>query len=81
MFKCAKCEALQAEVQHLRDQNMKLVDRLVALSSPEAFGAIRMADGELKDPNDFYGTSEDDLVQMHNGYGERILIPRVKVDQ
>ena len=42
---CAGCEARDQEIQYLREQNSGLIDRLMAVSSPQALAQIKGGSG------------------------------------
>jgi hypothetical protein len=56
MFDCKKCQALEAEVSHLRVENLKLIDRLTAIADMRAYGTVHMAENRsipVQDEDDF----------------------------
>lgn len=72
MFKCKECKLLQEEVTYLRQENAKLLDRVVALADAKAYHAVvspSAPDGEC------YG-GDDDSIYSYNEFGERITIKR-----
>lgn len=69
MFKCTKCEALGEEVLFLRQEIKGLMDRLLALTNPEAYQAIRCAP---IDPKDCYGSDDDEMIE-YGLNGQKIL--------
>lgn len=69
MFNCKGCELLRDEVKHLREVNQKLTDRIVAITSPSAYGAINQ-DGY--NPNDYYGSDGDEFVE-YDQFGQKVL--------
>lgn len=72
MFKCSKCEALQDENKFLREQMKALTDRLMAIASPQAYGAIYAPIAS----NEFYGGDEDEMI-AYSPYGEKITVKKV----
>ena len=71
MFKCARCVVLEAEVLHLRDQNEKLVDRLMAMADAKAYGAIHTP----LESEGFYGGKDDEMID-YDLDGQRIVTKR-----
>lgn len=72
MFKCQKCEALEAEIAFLRETNSKLTDRLVAVASPLAYQAINPT---AYDERDYYGNEHDEMIEFDE-FGQKIILKR-----
>ena len=69
MFKRSKCELLERENTHLREQNEKLLDRCMALADARAFAAVRVSP---VDDDTFYGGGKDEFIE-HDQYGQRVI--------
>lgn len=69
MFKCQKCEALEAEIAFLRDTNSKLIDRLVAMANPIAYQAVNP---QAFDPKDYYGNEYDEMIEFDE-FGQKVI--------
>lgn len=74
MFKCRKCEALQAEIAFLRTQNRELTDRIMALADTRAYAAVNLGAGRVN-PKEYYGNDEDEIIS-HDQFGQRILVKK-----
>lgn len=72
MFKCEKCVSLESALAFERERNKDLIDRLMALADARAFQAVKF-DSQPGNPSDYYGGGND-LVEVKNEFGERILI-------
>ena len=72
MFKCRACELLHEEVKHLRETNQKLTDQLIAISSPQAYGALQS--GPFN-PDNYYGNDGDEFVEFDQ-FGQKVLVKR-----
>ena len=68
MFSCEKCKTLEGEVAHLREQNSKLMDRLVALVDARAYGAIHT---ELMPSKEYFGGGDDEILEF-NELGQEV---------
>lgn len=71
MFKCKGCEALQDEVKHLREINIKLLGTITALQSPQAFHLMNPPESQ----HGFYGDGQDQYV-THDQFGAPVLIEK-----
>ena len=77
MFDCKKCEALTDEVENLRaslsksqEQTGKLVDRLIAVTSPDALAMLHPE--KSYDPKDYYGNEDDEMIEFDE-FGQKII--------
>lgn len=48
MFSCKKCKALEEQLAHMREENLKLINRLTAIISPNAYGAVIVSESQVK---------------------------------
>ena len=71
MFQCKGCAVLQEQVKHLQGLVDRLSDRLVAIASPQAFGAVEEAKQTFKAQN-YYGNEYDQLVD-YDPFGQKIV--------
>jgi len=69
MFKCSKCEVLEKEVAFLRDTNAKLVDRIIALSNMQVYGAVTAS---VDGGKDYFGGGDDEVI-TYDEYGQRMI--------
>lgn len=78
MFDCKKCEVLASEVNSLREmisklqeQNGKLVDRLIAVTTPDALAMLNPV--KPYDPKEYYGNEGDEVV-AYDEFGQRVVV-------
>lgn len=77
MFKCAKCEAHEDEIEYLRGQIKTMTDRLVALANLQAFQAVSFERGNA---SEFYGGGEGDQYVGYDKFGAKVLLEKEKED-
>lgn len=73
MFDCKRCDALQSEVEFLREQLKSMTDRLTAIASTRAFEAVRL---DRSNTEEFYGSSSQDQYVHYNEFGDKVLLEK-----
>jgi hypothetical protein len=71
MFDCKRCEQMKDEIKFLREQNQKLTDHALVAKNGHAFASLKPAN-----PQDYYGSSQDDEYVAYDEFGQKVLMKK-----